>query len=121
VDWITDVVAIGTRSEAQDPATLGAVGIRSVLSLDGALAEDQAADLGLAEIVSVPLRDGSGNDPQVFRSAVEALTRLAASRAPVLVQCQYGRSRSSAVVAGLPDACPRPGPVPGPGTGGVEA
>ena len=100
MDWITDAVAIGTRSEAQTAAKLRAGGIRSVLSLDGALAEDEAAQLGLAEIVSVPLRDGSGNDPQIFRLAVESLTRLAASQAPVLVQCQYGRSRSPAVVAG---------------------
>jgi protein-tyrosine phosphatase len=100
MDWITDAVAIGTRSEAQDAARLRAGGIRSVLSLDGAFTGDEAAGLGLAEIVSVPLRDGSSNDARVFRRAVEALTRLAASQAPVLVQCQYGRSRSPAVVAG---------------------
>jgi protein-tyrosine phosphatase len=100
MNWITDVVAIGARSEAQDAAVLRAAGIRSILSLDGTLSEDKATELGLVEIVSVPLRDGSGNELRVFRLAVESLTRLAASQAPVLVQCQYGRSRSPAVVAG---------------------
>jgi protein-tyrosine phosphatase len=70
------------------------------LSLDGALSADNAGELGVAEIVSVPLRDGSGNDLRDFRLAVDALIRLAACKAPVLVQCQYGRSRSPAVVAG---------------------
>jgi protein-tyrosine phosphatase len=99
VDWITDAVLIGTREEAQDAEILGAGGIQSVLCLDGALCEDNAAALGVSEVVVVPLRDGSGNDLTAFRRAVDAVTRLAATRAPVLVQCQYGRSRSPAVVA----------------------
>lgn len=36
----------------------------------------------------------------MFGVAVESLSRLAAARAPVLEQCQYGRRRSAAVVAG---------------------
>lgn len=99
MDWITDTVAIGTREEAQDIEALSARGIRSVLCLDGALTAEKTSELGLAEIVVVLLHDGSGNDLGVFRQAVESLTRLAANHAPVLVQCQYGRSRSPAVVA----------------------
>ena len=79
---------------------LGAGGFRSVLSLDGALSDASAVALGLAEVVSVPLRDGSGNELQTFRFAVESLRRLAVSHSPVFVQCQFGRSRSAAVVAG---------------------
>jgi hypothetical protein len=99
MDWITDAVAIGTREEAQDADVLRANGIRSVLCLDGALCADNAGDLGLAEIAAIPLRDGSGNDLRVFRDAVESLARLVMTCAPVLVHCQYGRSRSPAVVA----------------------
>ncbi len=100
MDWITDTVAIGTREEAHDASVLRTAGIRSVLCLDGTLAADAAVELGLSEVVSVALCDGSGNDPREFRRAVAVLGRLAATRAPVLVQCQYGRSRSPAVVAG---------------------
>jgi protein-tyrosine phosphatase len=70
-----------------------------VLSLDGTLADSSADALGIVEVVSIPLRDGSGNKLETFRLAVDALARLAASKAPVLVQCEYGRSRSAAVVA----------------------
>ena len=100
MDWITERVAIGSRVEAHDAAVLRGSGIRSVLSLDGTLASADAGALGLDEIVSVPLRDGSGNELSVFRLAVESLTRLAADHAPVLVHCELGRSRSPAVVAG---------------------
>lgn len=99
MNWITEAVAIGTSVEAQDVSVLRAGRFRSLLSLDGSLTESNAADLGLTEIVSVPLRDGSGNDLQTFQLAVKSLTRLAGSMAPVLVQCQFGRSRSPAVVA----------------------
>jgi protein-tyrosine phosphatase len=111
VDWITNAVAIGTRDEAQDAASLAREGIRSVLCLDGTLAEEQAAALGLAEIVVVPLRDGSGNDVCIFRRAVEALVPLTATREPVLVHCEYGRSRSPAVVAGYLMATQRLDPL----------
>jgi protein-tyrosine phosphatase len=100
VDWITDAIAIGNFLEAQDTALLRQSGFRSALSLDGTLAEDEDSRLGLKEIVSIRLIDGAGNDMRLFRFAVDALTRLASSQAPVLVQCHAGRSRSAAVVAG---------------------
>jgi len=99
MDWITDAVVIGTREEAQDKTFLGASGIRSILSLDSPLCESDSEAAEAMETVCIPLRDGSGNDLSVFRSAVESLTRLAAAKAPVLVHCQFGRSRSPAVVA----------------------
>jgi len=52
VDWITDSVAIGNYLEASDAALLKQHGFRSVLSLDGTLTEQQAAQLGLSEVVS---------------------------------------------------------------------
>lgn len=106
MDWITDRVAIGNYLEARDAAFLVQHGFRSVLSLDGTLTEEHAAQYGLAEVASYPLVDGPGNDLRVFRFAVEDLRRLAASHSPVLVQCHAGRSRSAvAVAAHLMEAC----------------
>jgi dual specificity phosphatase 12 len=99
VDWITDEVAIGNYLEALDAALLKHQGFRSVLSLDGTLTEQHAAQFGLSEVVSYRLIDGPGNDLRVFRLAIEDLKRLAASHSPVLVQCHAGRSRSAVVVA----------------------
>jgi protein-tyrosine phosphatase len=100
MDWITEHVAVGNYLEAQDTELLRRHGFRSVLSLDGSLVAERAAELGLSEIVALRLIDGSGNDPRVFRSAIEALVRLAGSLPPVLVHCHAGRSRAPAVVAG---------------------
>jgi len=99
MDWITEAIAIGTRIEAEDVGVLRAGRFRSVLSLDGALSEVNAEALELAEMAAVPLRDGSGNDLRTFLFAVETLSRLVQAHAPVLVHCQYGRSRSPVVVA----------------------
>jgi protein-tyrosine phosphatase len=71
-----------------------------VLSLDGTLSAERAAKFGLSEVASYGLIDGVGNDPRVFRLAVDDLLRLARLHAPVLVQCHAGRSRSAVVVAG---------------------
>jgi protein tyrosine phosphatase (PTP) superfamily phosphohydrolase (DUF442 family) len=101
VDWITDRVAIGNCLEARDSALLKRSGFRSVLSLDGTLVEQDAAELGLSEVVSHPLVDGPGNDMRILCFAVGDLRRLVASHGPVLVQCHAGRSRSVVVVAAL--------------------
>jgi protein-tyrosine phosphatase len=99
MDWITETVAIGTYLEAQDPALLRREGLASALSLDRTLQGRDPAELGLREIEVVPLEDGPGNDPRLFRRAVDALEDLARSHPPVLVQCHAGRSRSAVVVA----------------------
>jgi protein-tyrosine phosphatase len=99
MDWITDTVAIGNYREAQDPALLRREGIASALSLDRTLQGRDPAELGLREIEAVPLEDGPGNDPRLFRRAVDALEGLARRHPPVLVQCHAGRSRSAVVVA----------------------
>jgi protein-tyrosine phosphatase len=92
-------VAIGNHREARDAALLRREGVRSALSLDRTLREGDAAELGLAAVEAVPLEDGPGNDPRLFRRAVDALADLAADSGPVLVQCHAGRSRSAVVVA----------------------
>lgn len=98
MDWITDRVAIGNYLEARDATLLKEQGFRSAISLDGTLAEQQAAELGLFEVTSYSLVDGPGNDLRVLHFAVDDLRRLAA-QGPVLVQCHAGRSRSVVVVA----------------------
>lgn len=100
MDWITEDIAVGNYLEAQDATLLRDAGIMSVLSLDRTLTEGDAAHLGLQEIQAVPLDDGPGNDPRLFRQAVEAVERLVRSQRPVLVQCHAGRSRSVVVIAG---------------------
>jgi dual specificity protein phosphatase-like protein len=100
VDWITENVAVGTRGEVRDPQILRGGGFRSALSLDGTLSPEMAVDLGLVEIVAVPLKDGSGNKLADFRRAVDSLARLVEAHRLVFVHCEYGKSRSAAVVAG---------------------
>jgi dual specificity phosphatase 12 len=100
MDWITDDVAIGNYLEARDRELLQQRQIRSILSLDGTLKKDDAAQLGLTRIECVRLIDDEGNDLRVFQLAVDSLLQLAASAPAVLVQCHAGRSRSAAIVAG---------------------
>jgi protein-tyrosine phosphatase len=100
MDWITDEVAIGNYLEAQDALLLKQHAFRSVVSLDGTLTAAHAEEFGLSEVASYRLVDGAGNDLRVFRFAIDDLRRLARTRAPVLVQCHAGRSRSPVVVAG---------------------
>jgi protein-tyrosine phosphatase len=100
MDWITDRVAIGNYLEAQDAELLQKESIVSVLSLDRTLQGGEATALGLKRVEAVPLEDAAGNDPRLFRRAVDALTELADEAPPVLVQCHAGRSRSAVVVAG---------------------
>jgi len=101
VDWITDQVAIGNYLEAQDPALLRQHRFRSVMSLDGTLAADDADRLGVGAVVALRLIDGAGNDLRVVRRAVESLGELVRSHATVLVHCHAGRSRSVVIVAGI--------------------
>jgi protein-tyrosine phosphatase len=100
MDWITDEIAIGNFAESQDVALLKASRIRSILSLDGSLDRQHAAELGVAEVVGYPLIDGPGNDLRVMEFAVADLESLVRRLSPVLVHCHAGRSRSVAVVAG---------------------
>ncbi len=98
IDWITDEIAIGTRADAEDRATFKAGVFRSVLSLDGPL---QIADsVPAVRGRSYPLIDGPGNDARLFLRAVNAVAKLLATDAPLLVHCHAGRSRSPIVVAG---------------------
>ncbi len=98
MDWITETIAIGNRQDAADRALLGREKIRAVLALVADVPD--AASLGVEELVSVPMIDGAGNDPGLFQRVLAILDRLERERAPVLVHCHAGRSRSVVVVAG---------------------
>ena len=58
------------------------------------------ADPGLRRIEVVRLEDAPGNEPRLYRLAVDYLSELVQDARPVLVQCHAGRSRSAVVVAG---------------------
>jgi hypothetical protein len=99
MDWITDTVAIGNYLDAQDVELLRRHAIGSILGLVEALEGVEPVVLGVKEIRIVPLVDGVGNDPRLFRHAVAVLADLLRRCPPVLVHCHAGRSRAAAVVA----------------------
>jgi atypical dual specificity phosphatase len=100
MDWITENIAIGDYREAQDKELLSSAGFASVLGLISTLADTPPAELGLKRVEIVTLLDGAGNDPALFRRAVDTLAQLVSQTPPVLVHCRAGWSRSPAVVAG---------------------
>ena len=100
MDWITDKIAIGNYIEAADVELLRQKKFASALSLDGSLHGKAPADLALQRIEVVRLEDAVGNEPRLYRLAVDYLRELVEEAPPVLVQCHAGRSRSAVVVAG---------------------
>jgi atypical dual specificity phosphatase len=100
MDWITENIAIGDYREAQDKELLREAGFASVLGLISTLADKSPTEMGLKRIEIVTLLDGAGNDPALFRRAVDTLAELVSLTPPVFVHCRAGWSRSPAVVAG---------------------
>ncbi len=100
VDWITDTIAIGNYLDALDADLLRREKIASALSLDAVLYGKEPSEYGLKRIEVVPLEDALGNEPRLYRLAVDYLRELVQVAPPVLVQCHAGRSRSAVVVAG---------------------
>lgn len=100
MDWITDDVAIGNYLDAHDRDLLMREKVNAVLGLTDALRGILPAELNLKAIEIVPLEDAAGNDPRMFRRALDTLDRLIHEAKPVLVHCHAGRSRSAVVVAG---------------------
>lgn len=95
---ITDSIWIGNHLDAQDATARSENGIRSILCLDGCLADTTAEKLAIERLEVVHLIDGAGNPPERFLRAVRMLQELVVSHAPVLVHCHAGQSRSAAVV-----------------------
>ncbi len=100
MDWITNEIAVGNYLEALNLELLGREKFVSALSLDGTLHGKDPAEFGLQRIEVVRLEDAPGNEPRLFRLAVDYLSELVRDAPPVLVQCHAGRSRSAVVVAG---------------------
>jgi len=98
MDRITDSIWIGNYLDAQDREAITKAGIRSILCLDGCLAQATAAELGVERVEVVQLVDGAGNPPAKFLRAVQLVREFVAKHAPVLVHCHAGQSRSAAVV-----------------------
>lgn len=98
MDRITDSIWIGNYLDARDQEAIANAGIRSILCLDGCLADAKTEEIGVERIEVVELIDGAGNTPERFLRAVRLLGELAALHSPVLVHCHAGQSRSAAVV-----------------------
>jgi dual specificity phosphatase 12 len=98
MDRITESIWIGNYLDARDREAQAKAGIRSVLCLDGCMADMKAEDAGVERLEIVKLVDGAGNPPEKFLRAVKLLRDLTSRHAPVLVHCHAGQSRSAAVV-----------------------
>lgn len=98
MDRITDSIWIGNYVDVRDKEAKANAGIRSILCLDGCLADAKAEEMGVERIEVVELIDGAGNSPERFLRAVRLLGELAAEHSPVLVHCHAGQSRSAALV-----------------------
>src|SRR5689334_15953664 len=94
MDCITEKIWIGNYLDARDVDAKARAGIRSILCLDGCLAEAHASDLGVERVEVVELIDGAGNPPERFLRAVRLVKELVSKHGPVLVHCHAGQSRS---------------------------
>jgi protein-tyrosine phosphatase len=99
MDWITEDLAIGNYVDAEDDAVLRSSGIRSIICLNDHLRGVSAESRQLDSLENFNLKDGPGNDPEMFRRAVESVARAVRRYPKVLVHCHAGRSRSVIVVA----------------------
>jgi protein tyrosine phosphatase (PTP) superfamily phosphohydrolase (DUF442 family) len=98
MDSITEKIWIGNYLDAKDHAALAQAGIRSILCLDGCMADASVEQFGVERVEVVELIDGAGNPREKFLRAVKLLGDMTARHAPVLVHCHAGQSRSAAVV-----------------------
>jgi len=98
MDWITENIAIGNYLDAENVELRSAGGIRSMICLNGILRGVKPETLQLDALENYNLKDGPGNDPSIFRRAVQSVGHLAKRHPKLLVHCHAGRSRSVVVV-----------------------
>lgn len=96
---ITNDIFIGNFAASKNIQCLKMNNIRSIVSLNGELSGIDPKSIGVEKIICHNLIDGDGNGADLFKRAVQAVTKCLAATAPVLVHCQAGRSRSVIVVA----------------------
>ena len=99
MDWITDTIAIGNYLDAEDTTTRLTNGIKSMICLNGKLRGVSPETLQLDALDNYDLKDGPGNNLDIFRRAVESVGYSARRHPKLLVHCHAGRSRSVVVVA----------------------
>lgn len=88
---------IGTSGDLHDFRRLYDLGIRGIVTL---AYEEMPVALPRDFIVCrFPLMDGSDNDAELLRLAIDTLTQLIAGKFATLVCCQAGLSRSPGVTA----------------------
>ncbi len=100
MDWITDTIAIGNYLDAENLELRLSNNILSMICLNGKLRGVSARDLQLDALEVYDLKDGPGNNPEIFCRAVRSVGHLSRKHPRLLVQCHAGRSRSVIVVAG---------------------
>ncbi|EDY21398.1 dual specificity protein phosphatase [Chthoniobacter flavus Ellin428] len=98
MDWITESIAIGNYLDAENEELRRANDIRSMLCLNGKWRGVRPESIQLDALDTYDLQDGPGNNPDIFRRAVESVGRLSRLHPKLLVQCHAGRSRSVIVV-----------------------
>jgi len=94
MDWITDNLAIGNYLDAQNGELHERESIRSLVCLDGKLRGVAPETLRMDALEAFDLKDGPGNNPDLFKRIVETIGRLSRKHPRLLVQCHAGRSRS---------------------------
>ena len=91
MDWITDRIAIGNFLDVEQAHGQ----VDHILCLK----PDCCAERTGVETTCIPLIDGPGNAPALYRRAVADLRKAVAAGKRVLVHCHAGKSRSVCVVA----------------------
>jgi hypothetical protein len=104
MDFVTDGIAIGGRTDAADYQRLRGNGITAVLNVAWDLdivypSRSVGASVFALEYQKVGLIDGPGNRPETLMAAVWMLGQLAERHDRILVHCHAGVSRSTTVTA----------------------
>ena len=101
LDWITDKIAVGNYLEALDVDLLQREKFASAAEPGREHCTARIRRITVCnESRSCNSRTPPGNEPRLYRLAVDSLEELVRESSPVLVQCHAGRSRSAVVVAG---------------------
>ena len=91
MNWITENIALGNFLDAQNPPAE----IDSILCLKPDCCQGRK-DI---DVLHIPLVDGSGNNPVLFKKAVDFIRQRVFAGKRILVHCHAGKSRSVCIVA----------------------